>query len=53
MKAWDVQEAIRKSFATHGSGGAPLTFEDEEGNKYEFADAKADRSSVTVSIKRA
>lgn len=53
MKAWDVQEAIRKAFATHGSGGAPITFQDQDGNTYDFADVKADKSSVTVSLKRA
>ena len=53
MRAWEVQESIRKAFATHGSGGAPLTFEDQEGNKYEFTDVKANKSTVTVNIRRA
>ena len=53
MRAWEVQESIRKAFATHGSGSAPLTFEDQEGNTYEFADVKADKSRVTVSIRPA
>jgi len=52
MKAWDVNEEIRKAFAKHGSGGAPIVFKDEDGNHYEFSDVKADKNLVRVDIKR-
>lgn len=52
MQAWAVQEAIRKSFATHGSGSAPIVFKDEEGKHYEYTNVKADKNLVVVEIKR-
>jgi hypothetical protein len=52
LKAWDINENIRKAFAKHGSGSAPLIFKDEDGNHYEFKDVKADKKLVVVEIKR-
>lgn len=52
MKAWDIVESVRKAFATHGSGSAPLIFKDEDGKHYDFVDVKADKKLVVVEIRR-
>ena len=52
MKAWDINEEIRKAFAQFGSGSAPLIFLDEDGNHHEFVGVKADKKLVVVKIKR-